>query len=472
MSIKAVDLNELIRLAFAEPHTWLSEAPTKDQNVNWIACSIEEALAGDVVLLVSSAIKGDLLSKAAKKDPAAVLILGDKRPKIAPPEGVYVAVIAGEHDISQAQRSLLTILINQRAAQHERGAKIHAQLSQLEAGEGGLDGLSKAMSDISGEGILVQDKRGRILAEYPSSALVTIWDDIVKQLGSLNSLPKSLLDRKRAGSQQTIVTQDIPGGLERLVIPITVGELARGYLSLVGIAGKLDVLDYLVLEQGSLVCAAEMARSKAIRETEKRLKGDLLTVLLQENLSPRDSQLWAQAVGVDLSQDHVALRFAWDTPSPPSRRRMETIINGEVSRLNLSTIISPMGVEVVGFCELPPATSRPELALEFGQAVVDQAFREYPEVSIRCGIGNTAGELSAWRDSFRQAGQALEMARRFDERKPLYFADLSVYRLLFQFEHNPELIAFQEEIGIRGWSGVTINTGELLRPQLQHEPNS
>jgi purine catabolism regulator len=38
------------------------------------------------------------------------------------------------------------------------------------------------------------------------------------------------------------------------------------------------------------------------------------------------------------------------------------------------------------------------------------------------------------------------MARRFEERKPLYFADLSVYRLLFQFEHNPELIAFQEEI--------------------------
>jgi purine catabolism regulator len=447
MSVKSSDLNELFRLAFSEPFSWLSEAPAREQNVNWIALSLEEACAGDIVLLAAAEITNKLLLKACKKEAAAVLILGDDAlPKLTIPENMYVAVISGEHDINQAQRSLLTILINQRAAQHERAAKIHAQLSQLEAEEKGLDGLVKVMADISGEGILIQDKRGRVLAEYPSSAMVTIWDDIVKQLGSLHSLPKSLLDRKRAGSQQTIVTQDIPGSLERLVIPITVGEIARGYLSLVGVAGELDVLDYIVAEQGSLVCATEMARSKAIRETEKRLKGDLLTVLLQENISPRDSQMWAQAVGVDLTQDHVAIRFAWDAPSPPSRRRLETIVNGEVSRLGLITITSPMGVEVVSFCELPPATSRPELALEFGQAALDQASQEFPDVPIRCGIGNPAQELSAWRDSFRQAGQSLDMARRFEERKPLYFADLSVYRLLFQFEHNPELIAFQEEI--------------------------
>ena len=53
--------------------------------------------------------------------------------------------------------------------------------------------------------------------------------------------------------------------------------------------------------------------------------------------------------------------------------------------------------------------------------------------------------IEEWRTSFRQAGQALELARRLGERKPLYYTDLSVYRLLFQLEHSPELIAFQEE---------------------------
>jgi purine catabolism regulator len=61
-------------------------------------------------------------------------------------------------------------------------------------------------------------------------------------------------------------------------------------------------------------------------------------------------------------------------------------------------------------------------------------------------VGASVDDLSLWRDSFRQAGQALEMARRLRERKPLYFPDLSVYRLLLQLEYHPELQTFKQEI--------------------------
>lgn len=440
-------ISELFRLAFSEPFSWLSAEPSADRSIQWISLSLQELSEGDILVLPASEASAENLAQAQHRHAGGVLLLGEASlPAEALPQALPVAVVPGEGDPRQTQRLLLTILINQRAALHERAARVHAQLSQLEAEGKGLEGLARAMADVSGEGVLVQDKRGRVLADCPSSALVTIWEDVVKQLGSLSSLPASLLDRKKAGSQPAVVTQQVPGGLARLVIPVTVGEVARGYLSLVGVAGELDVLDQLVAEQGALVCAVEMARTKAIREAEKRLKGDLLTVLLQENLSPRDSQLWAQAVGLDLSQAHVALRFAWDAPSPPSRRRLETIVNGEVSRLGLKAIVSPMGVEVVCFCELSPGLSRPEPALNFGRSALDQARQEYADAPVRCGIGNPTRELPSWRTSFRQAGQALEMARRFEERRPLYFADLSVYRLLFQFEHNPELIAFQEEI--------------------------
>jgi purine catabolism regulator len=440
-------LTELFRLAFSEPFSWLSGETSADRSIHWISLSLQEVDEGDILVLPAPEASQENLAEARRKRVAGVLLLGEASlPEETLPAGLPVAVVPEGHDLRGTQRLLLTILINQRAALHERAARVHAQLSQLEAEGKGLDGLARAMADVSGKGVLVQDKRGRVLADHPSSALVTIWEDVVKQLGSLSSLPPSLLDRKKAGSQPAIVTQEVPGGLARLVIPVTVGEVARGYLSLVGVAGELDVLDNLVAEQGALVCAVEMARTKAIREAEKRLKGDLLTVLLQENLSPRDSQLWAQAVGLDLTQAHVALRFAWDAPGPPSRRRLETIVNGEVSRLGLRAIVSPMGVEVVCFCETPPGLSRPEPALNFGHLALDQAHQEYPDAPVRCGIGNPTRELASWRTSFRQAGQALEMARRFEERKPLYFLDLSVYRLLFQFEHNPELIAFQEEI--------------------------
>ena len=227
MSAQACSLQELSRLAFAVPITWLTPGPTRDDPVNWIAISINEANAGDVMLLPSDQASSRLLNKAQKKGVSPVLVL-EKKPSadVILPSDLPIAIISGEHDLVETQRSLLTILINQSAALHERRARIYAQLSQLEAEGKGLRGLVKAMADICGKGLLVQDKRGRILEECTSSALAMIWEDILKQLVSLNSLPESLKDRKKTGSQPVIITQDIPGGLARLVLPITVGEVA------------------------------------------------------------------------------------------------------------------------------------------------------------------------------------------------------------------------------------------------------
>lgn len=447
MNASSPTLNDLIRLSFSEPAFWLSGSNQASCRIHWIAASLEDLRGGDLLVLPGDNLNIEALAQAKEKGAAGVLVLGDAALDDQDyPKEMAIIAVPSQTDLRATQKLLLTILINQRAALMERGVRIHAQLSQLSAEGEGLSGLAHAMADISGRGILVQDKRGGILASHPSSALLTIWEDVLKQLGSLDSLPESLRDRKLAGSQASVVTQKIPGGLERLIMPITVGEVARGYLSLVGLNGELDALDHLVAEQGMLVCAVEMARNKAIREAEKRLKGDLLTALLQENISPRDARLWAQAMGLDLTQAHVALRFAWDGSAPPSRRRLETLVNGEVAHKGLKVIVSPMGVEVICFCQVPPAASRPEISLALGQTVLDQGLREYPDTPARCGIGTPAMSLSDWRTSFRQAGQALEMARRFKEDKPMYFPDLSVYRLLFQIEHNPELIAFQEEI--------------------------
>jgi len=268
---------------------------------------------------------------------------------------------------------------------------------------------------------------------------------VLEQLGTLKSLPEFLIDRKQAGKQSTIFSQKVPGGLERLIAPIIVREMARGYLSVIELEGEFDDLDHLVIEQGRVVCAIEMARNKAIRETEKRLEGELLSALIQDNLSPREVSLWVKTMGLDLSQAHVALRFAWEGQSQPSQRRLETIVNGEFARLGLRVIVNPMGSEIICFCQVPGGAQRPEPALVLGKAVLDQASREYPDNPVRCGIGAAALELQDWRTSLRQAGQALEMARRFGEKRPLYYPDLSVYRLLFQLEHSPELIAFQQE---------------------------
>jgi purine catabolism regulator len=447
MTNSTLSLYDLLRLAFAGPVIWLSGETQANCSVNWVSLSIENAHSDDLIVLPIEALNAETLETAQTRQAAALLFLGVPTQAVSiEAQDFPIASISEMSDVRAVERLLLTLLINQRAFLMERGVRIHAQLSQLAAQGEGLDGLVEAMASISGHGVLVQDKRLGILAQQPSSGLLGIWDEVINSLSSLENLPETLRDRKRAARQYTALFQEIPGNLARLIIPITVAEVARGYLSLVSLAGELDALDQLVAEQGSLVCAIEMARTKAVRETEKRLKGDLLTALTQENLSPRDARLWAQTMGLDLSMAHAALRFAWDAASPPSRRRLETLVNGEVARQASKAIVSQMGTEVICFCQVSSNEARPIAAIELGRGVIQQALRENPDIPARCGIGTPASDLSEWRVSFRQAGQALDMARRLGENKSLYFPDLSVYRLLLQIEHNPELIAFQEEI--------------------------
>jgi len=201
----------------------------------------------------------------------------------------------------------------------------------------------------------------------------------------------------------------------------------------------------MVAEAGALICAIDMSRTKAVRETEKKLQSDLLTALLQEDLSPRDAKLWIEAMGLDKSQAHAALQFIWDSPNPPSRRRLETSINGEVVRMGIKVILNPAGEAIICFCQVPPNDYGYQLALKLGTNVLKQTINEFPNAPVRCGIGSPTSNLNQWHISFREAGLALDMATRLKENKPLYYPDLSIYRLLLLLETNPELKAFQED---------------------------
>ncbi len=396
MSAAYPTLKEVLRLSIAQPVTWLSGADSGSRPVRWVATLPDEAGQDDILLLPASRLSARLIRQASAQGAAALLLLGNPPALPAAPSGelAILSIPEAAGDARQVQRMILTVLVNQRAALIERGVRIHAQLSQLEAEGKGLSGLAKAMQEISGKGVMIQDKRGQILAQQPSSTLLTIWEDVLAQMSAPESLPELLADRKNIASQAAIHRQIVPGGLERQITPIVVGEIARGYLSLVGLEGEFDELDRLVLDQGGIVSAIEMARNKAIREAEKRLKGDLLTALLQGELSPRDAALWVQQMGLDLSQAFAALRFAWDGPASLSRRRLETLVNGEVSRLGLPVIVSPMGSEFVCFCQVPPDSKRPEPALALGKAVLEQGAREFPQNP--CQPGKPWSWPAAW----------------------------------------------------------------------------
>ena len=446
MTVFRQNLRELLSSTIETPVLWIKNEPRADVAVNRVLVSLSDVEPGDILILMSRNLDSDILEQVCSKEPAVVIILGETQPELSVLDtNTHIANLPWNTEPEQVRILLQDFLLRKKAALMERGLQIQTKFSNLVAEGGGLTALVQEMSNLSRCGVLVQDKRGQIIADKPTDDLSGVWNVVMECLVALSSLPEPLLDRKGAGDHTQIFNQEIPGELHRLVSPITVGSVVRGYLSLVGTSQDFDNTARMVLEQGAVICAIEMARKKAVREAEKRLKGDLLTALLGENISPRDAELWIQTMGLDLEKVHVAVRFVWDGEKPPSRRRLETLVNGEISSSGLLAIVNPLGLEVICFCQQDSPTGRPETCLQLSQAVINQGKEEYPDHSVRCGVGAVAVDISEWRDSFRQAGQALSMARRFRGNQPYFFPDLSVYRLLLQIEHNPELITFHEE---------------------------
>jgi purine catabolism regulator len=447
-----IALSALLESIPVSEYEWIAgEGESAEVMISWISCGAGEAQRGDLLLLSDAGFKSADGLPPAAGEVAAIGIIGGgavdcslirDKPVIRFSIGAQTLSIGAR--IRSIQQRLMRGLLAEKSMLIERGAAVQTRLTQIAARGEGLLGLASAMREMTQHGILVQDKRLTPLASSSTTALRAVWDDLLAQLAEFSSLPEMLRDRRQAGEEPITTAEPLPGGLERVIAPIVVGDVARGYISAIGMAGELDQTDRMVIEQGALVCAIEMARAKAVRETEKRLHGDLLSALLHRNLSARDAHLWAQNMGLDLEQQHTAIRLAWDGPSP-TLRRLETLVNGEVAHSKSPSIVSSISGEVIVFCQSPREAGRPAAAILLAQSVIDLAGKEYPEAVIRCGIGTPTADLGGWQLSFRQAGQALDMARRLGQRKPLFYMDLSVYRLLLQFEDRPESKAFLEE---------------------------
>ncbi|MBI3240789.1 MAG: helix-turn-helix domain-containing protein [Chloroflexi bacterium] len=340
----------------------------------------------------------------------------------------------------------MTLITNRQAHIAQRTTQTYHWLAQLSAESKGLEAIAGAMAALTGHHVVVQDKRLSPIAVVEPESKISNWNEILDGLGKVESLPAGWADRKQVAARNNEVErQKIAGSLSRLVMPVVVGRLARGYVSVVADDDDLDSLDVLVIEQGAAACGLEMSRTKAVSEATKRLRGDFIDAVLAGTISKQEIKRWAERIGHDITAPHAAVIFAWpEIPNPPTIRRLETIVNGELGLGRVETLARVGENEASVFVALGVDGSLKQ-ARALAQAVCDQASKEYPKIKLLCGLGRPAATISDWHTSYKEAGQALAAARRISDGGPLYFGDLSVHRLLFQLEGHPELAAFCNE---------------------------
>ncbi len=339
-------------------------------------------------------------------------------------------------------------LANEQYDVLRRDARVHEQLEQLVIEGAGLQEVVRSIAAAVGGLAVLQDSGGATLAMASSGTRPD--EDVLTELG------RELSERGGQSSQAPLVPRlaALKGQALSVPIPGRSGAPPAGWLTVASERGPLDDFEQLVARRASMIVALELMRERVVRETERRLAGNVLAEALGGSLDAEElaGRLRPFGVGGTIG----VLLFALEDP------------NGSEARLEAA-------LAAAGVPALVATTTAGDHTLLC--AVIDAADRDPVAVAAKARTALAGGDRSvraaasramssgAIRRAFHEARCALESAalRNGDAPDVASHADLGAYTLLLSLQDDDALRAYSNGLleaieGVEGEYG-----GELLR---------
>ena len=389
------------------------------------------------------------LVRWAAEQQAAALVFSDTTSPTAIAEAksrnLPVLALSKHHLMRSVEKNIISLLVDRGGQIERRGTQIYRQLTQISSSNEGITELINAIARLTNKAVVLQDKRLRIIVSTVQPQFVSIWDEVETFLGKLEYLPVELQNRHQVATMEspTVLQALSTQGIARLVAPIVTNGVGRGFLSVVGHEEELDDVDLLVTEHGAEACAVEMAKQKAVSETEKRLRGTFLDRLLLGDVSKQEAIRQGERFDHDMIQTHIAIVTSWRGNNPLSARRLETMVNSVIESQRSPSLVwqREKEGEVVIFHATQPDNPI-DASLNLAEAISKTINRQFPQNRVAIGLGQPARDIGGWRSSYRDAVQAMELAVRLQTDTPLYIGDLGVYQLILGLDDRKKLLDF------------------------------
>jgi purine catabolism regulator len=322
-------------------------------------------------------------------------------------------------------------LVNEQYGVLQRSIAVHRRLERLLLEERGLDELARAIAATIGGAVMVLDPRGKVLA---SRAFQREMSE-----GAVTSIQEELAQRARARRKGAPFVPDHPDlGARAVVLPVLTGSRGgpQAWLAAALDGGGLGDAERLTLEQSVTVVALELMRQRAMRDTERRLAGDVLAGALSGELD--DSELTARLRPFGVGAKSAVLVYAVDDP-----RAGEADLDRAIAAAGRGALVaSSHGLlcAVVDGSDLEPV----ELA---GQAREVLAERHGDPRAAASRVGPS----TALRRSFHEARCALEAAalapRNGDGNGHVAsYRDLGSFQLLLSLQDDDALRLFCDSV--------------------------
>lgn len=475
-----INIGDVLRLALPLDTLLIGGGTEARRYVNWVAIltgwdDLEGQAQPNDLIIIPPQLQSSIYAASARpimeslaEFPVSGLVwigeLDEKLVQIAESLALTILIAPAGSSVREIHQSVALLLLDRQTATSERAIQLYRQLSAMSREGQGLPAMTEVMSKLTGNIVVVQDKRLEIQAiSWPSNATVS-RDALIEALQQRDALPPVLRNRKAAArSRQSIWQQLLPldqsdPPMGRLLSPIISGDRARGYLSVIGPAGELDMFDTLTVEHGAAACALEMAKTKAVNEAKKSLRGDFLEGLLAGSLPKKESERLEGRLDHNTKEPHAVMVAAWSGAEKPSLRRLETSVHWVLSNHPRPALVHIYGNQYLVIFQALKNPEDMDSARQLGRRILEQIELEFPENTVIGGISGPAKTLSEWPAMYDQALQAMQLGERLKLTDQFVeFGSLGIYRLLYDLEDQPEVRRFADEI---------------MRPLVEYDANN
>lgn len=249
----------------------------------------------------------------------------------------------------------------------------------------------------------------------------------------------------------------------RLISPIITGQDILGYVSIFKTSGKFTGLDQMTLERAATVFALKMMQTRAVAETENRLKGDFVDDLISGNFSSESSIIErASHLGYNLSQFHCVLLINVDNFSRlidnfmlDERQLLQfkshlcETVNLALNACNLHGLVTAKGNSTIVITALEANATC--TGTDLAQAIQTRVSRRFskPKITVSIGIGGICYAPSDFAQSYQEAQKALTVIKGLHQNNTvLSFDSLGTYGLLIHNSNQQDLLSYmQKQLG-------------------------
>lgn len=335
----------------------------------------------------------------------------------SPPEQFLLRVLTQQTGValgnarlhSQQRRQAVELLkINNRLADTvgalERSTAIHDTLTGVAVAGEGQDGIAKAIHELTGFSVAVEDRYGNLRAwagpNRPDPYLKESPDRRATMVSGALDAARPI--RYHGHLLIAASPRDDVVGILALVDPDEVaGDDAR-----------------VAIEHGATVLAMELARLSGLAETELRLRRDFVDELLA-GTDESSAIARAEALGYDLERPHRVVVVQAD-PGTREGDELFHVVRRAARDHGVGTLLSVRGASVAVLAD----TDRPWES--FRSAVAGELVGG----SCRVGVGSACDGVTDFPRSYRDARLALRVQRVAGGGRATMFDELGVYRLL------------------------------------------